>query len=1040
MSDLVRSAFSPQLRRDTAASMATERKQYDAVPADDMNAYAGGGIRGMSSSDLTLSEPSQAGGGMTSPRAVSSSTVSASSSGSQQCQLEFALSLLLCNAVLPDVRPLSEGDGERVVFQSQSPDEIALLEALDQCGVTLIGRSGDQLTVRVALPGYRVYTAQYTLLATLEFSSTWRRMSVVVRAPDHSVHLFVKGADTTIAALIDKADAQQQRLLETTMQQVTDFALTGSRTLVMAGRVLSEDEWLAWFEQYHAAETALEDRENEIERAFRSIEQSLQLLGASAVDDQLQELVPQTIDFLLAASIKVVVLTGDKLETAVTIAKHAHLISPEGRLLYVAGVEQAEVSSSLGQAKAAMDAELEQSRSAHSMVPLPADGRVRFALAIDGVSLELALLHCQSLFIAIFQQCDTIVSYRSTPLQKALVVKMCKTQLGLTTLAIGDGANDCLDPNTLVALADGGTILASDVKLHDRLLGTGGRTAVVTGAPFSRPEARMYRVTAATGDSFVCSPGHLVTLAWRRRTSMAVTELGQYKTVICTMWRSDTLQRVRQRFRFLLRDEANCGNHHVVYASYEEALAAYRTWTASNNPHDGCVKLSLNEASGRISAIVYEGASSSSARRLISAHFSWVIPGRAWAPPPIIVDSVQDAVEHAWAWYNRAFPVVANDQLSVSVATLIECDSAAEEESSAPTLTNEEDEESNWELTTTQQQHLPDSLPHAHKHWSVERNWRPLAHGELVEVRAEQLAKPNAILQQQRLGLTATKTARAQLVIRSMSLTAPSTAVVDSFSNVLSIVPEPSVTSCVGWQVDGDGRFVLGNGVLTHNCSMIIEAHVGVGVLGKEGAHAAMSSDFVIHRFHHLVRLLCLHGRWSYWRTTQVVFFSIYKNFVFPLPLFWYQWWTLGSGTTMYDALLVTLFNTFFTSIPPLVVGISDKDVRDELLLSNPQAYAAFKREDPLTVFGFVYMMCSGVYHSAVLYFLAFGIYNINDVISHNGRVANMVTTSTHTHTHTHTHTQTIRRDTQSVKLSALVQSRCLSAHRAMLLIAVCSM
>ena len=58
---------------------------------------------------------------------------------------------------------------------------------------------------------------------------------------------------------------------------------------------------------------------------------------------------------------------------------------------------------------------------------------------------------------------------------------------------------------------------------------------------------------------------------------------------------------------------------------------------------------------------------------------------------------------------------------------------------------------------------------------------------------------------------------------------------------------------------------------------MIQEAHVGVGVMGKEGAHAAMSSDFVIHRFHHLVRLLCLHGRWCYWRTTQVVFFSFYK-------------------------------------------------------------------------------------------------------------------------------------------------------------------
>ena len=90
---------------------------------------------------------------------------------------------------------------------------------------------------------------------------------------------------------------------------------------------------------------------------------------------------------------------------------------------------------------------MEQSRSAHVVgladaAAAPGAARVRFAMAIDGVCLELALLHCQPLFLSIFKQCDTIVSYRSTPLQKAMVVKLCKTELALTTLAIGDGAND----------------------------------------------------------------------------------------------------------------------------------------------------------------------------------------------------------------------------------------------------------------------------------------------------------------------------------------------------------------------------------------------------------------------------------------------------------------------------------------------------------------------------------------------------------------------------------------------------------------------
>ena len=86
---------------------------------------------------------------------------------------------------------------------------------------------------------------------------------------------------------------------------------------------------------------------------------------------------------------------------------------------------------------------------------------------------------------------------------------------------------------------------------------------------------------------------------------------------------------------------------------------------------------------------------------------------------------------------------------------------------------------------------------------------------------------------------------------------------------------------------------------------MIQESHVGIGILGKEGAHAAMSSDFVLKRFNHLRRLICVHGRNNYWRTTQVVMFSFYKNLAFPLPLFWFTFYSMANGTTSYDSLLI---------------------------------------------------------------------------------------------------------------------------------------
>lgn len=71
-----------------------------------------------------------------------------------------------------------------------------------------------------------------------------------------------------------------------------------------------------------------------------------------------------------------------------------------------------------------------------------------------------------------------------------------------------------------------------------------------------------------------------------------------------------------------------------------------------------------------------------------------------------------------------------------------------------------------------------------------------------------------------------------------------------------------------------------------------------------------MSSDFVIKRFNHLRRLICVHGRYSFWRTTQVVMFSFYKNLAFPLPLFWFCFWSMANGTTSYDSLLIVSHDT----------------------------------------------------------------------------------------------------------------------------------
>ena len=53
--------------------------------------------------------------------------------------------------------------------------------------------------------------------------------------------------------------------------------------------------------------------------AHRLVERDLTIVGATAIEDRLQEGVPETIESMRAAGIKVWVLTGDKEETAVNI-------------------------------------------------------------------------------------------------------------------------------------------------------------------------------------------------------------------------------------------------------------------------------------------------------------------------------------------------------------------------------------------------------------------------------------------------------------------------------------------------------------------------------------------------------------------------------------------------------------------------------------------------------------------------------------------------------------------------------------------------
>jgi magnesium-transporting ATPase (P-type) len=178
----------------------------------------------------------------------------------------------------------------------------------------------------------------------------------------------------------------------------------------------------------------------------------------------------------------------------------------------------------------------------------------------------------------------------------------------------------------------------------------------------------------------------------------------------------------------------------------------------------------------------------------------------------------------------------------------------------------------------------------------------------------------------------------------------------------------------------------IGDGA--NDVSMIQKADVGVGLTGKEGTQAAQSADFVLHRFRHLPRLLFVHGRYSYLRMCKTVYWSFYKNTFFPFPLFFYGIFSSWSSMPFYDDYLMNLFNVCLTSLPPLVIGWTEKDEPEEVHMKNPQSYPIFRQSQRFTVWKFVTYLLFGFMQAAVCYWIAFGQFWDNDVVSSDGTIS----------------------------------------------------
>lgn len=331
--------------------------------------------------------------------------------------MAFCRNIAVCHAVLP----CEDSRTGELLYEAQSPDESALLEALRDNGVVLKAKTKDSVTVEI----FGIVTETYRVLKVLEFTSDRKCMSVIIDTPQ-GIQLFCKGADNVILARADNIenDPIMVRQLNSTVHR---FSIAGLRTLMLAWRPLSPEEYRIFDEKYTKAECYIgdgedgsDDREEMIRVACETIEGRLRLLGCTAIEDRLQDQVPETIEYLMDADIKIWLLTGDKQETAINIGISSRLISPAMKILVLNVKVERDCRLVLEYfVEKIKERERDEERflqdyESSSKVGIELPERDRYALVVNGESLAFVLGNeiLEDMFLRVGTNCHSVSETR----------------------------------------------------------------------------------------------------------------------------------------------------------------------------------------------------------------------------------------------------------------------------------------------------------------------------------------------------------------------------------------------------------------------------------------------------------------------------------------------------------------------------------------------------------------------------------------------------------------------------------------------------
>jgi phospholipid-translocating ATPase len=334
---------------------------------------------------------------------------------------DVVLALALCHNVTPTV---DVEDGKEVTsYQASSPDEIAIVKWTESVGLRLAYRDRKSMVLESRDSGRPIVRVR--ILDVFPFTSEGKRMGIIVHFHDNldnhkpsitdgEIWFYQKGADTVMGSIVAANDWLDE--------ETANMAREGLRTLVVGRRKLSYQQYQEFSSKYQEASLSIAGRDAGMQRVMSQyLENDLELLGVTGVEDKLQRDVKPSLELLRNAGIKIWMLTGDKVETARCVAISSKLVA-RGQYIYTV--------TKVNKKDGAQD-HLDFLRS-----------KTDACLLIDGESLAMYLAHFRTEFISVAVRLPTVVACRCSPNQKAEVAKLIREYTKKRVCCIGDGGND----------------------------------------------------------------------------------------------------------------------------------------------------------------------------------------------------------------------------------------------------------------------------------------------------------------------------------------------------------------------------------------------------------------------------------------------------------------------------------------------------------------------------------------------------------------------------------------------------------------------